>query len=102
MSILDNNDDRMKKYCTKLGVAEMYGLLVCMVAGRTWDSVQDGIVTKKLTDAEVIKNYKSVKKNNNNGLFYFAERKISKWNSISVDRNSVYSGNCKSSNFVIT
>jgi len=45
----------MKKYCTKLGVAEMYGLLVCMVAGRTWDSVQDGIVTKKLTDAEVIK-----------------------------------------------
>lgn len=55
MSILDNNHDKMKKYCTKLGVAEMYGLLVCMVAGRTWDSVQDGIVTKKLTDAEVIK-----------------------------------------------
>ncbi|KAF0752099.1 putative aarF domain-containing protein kinase 1 [Aphis craccivora] len=52
MSILDNNHDRMKKYCTKLGVAEMYGLLVCMVAGRTWDSVQDGIATKKLTDAE--------------------------------------------------
>jgi aarF domain-containing kinase len=53
MSILDNNHDRMKKYCTKLGVAEMYGLLVCMVAGRTWDSIQDGIVTKKLTPAEV-------------------------------------------------
>jgi aarF domain-containing kinase len=63
MSILDNNHDRMKKYCTKLGVAEMYGLLVCMVAGRTWDSVQDGIATKKLTDAEVIKNIKSIKKN---------------------------------------
>jgi len=52
MSILNNNHDRMKKYCTKLGVAEMYGLLVCMVAGRTWDSVQDGIVTKKLTPDE--------------------------------------------------
>jgi len=52
MSILDNNHDRMKKYCTKLGVAEMYGLLVCMVAGRTWDSVQDGIATKKLTPEE--------------------------------------------------
>lgn len=58
MSILDNNHNGMKKYCTKLGVAEMYGLLVCMVAGRTWDSVQDGIATKKLTDAEVIKQLK--------------------------------------------
>lgn len=56
MSILNNNNDKMKKYCTKLGVAEMYGLLVCMVAGRTWDSVQDGIVTKKLTTNEVISN----------------------------------------------
>lgn len=55
MSILDNNHDKMKKYCTKLGVAEMYGLLVCIVAGRTWDSVQDGIATKKLTPEEVIK-----------------------------------------------
>lgn len=54
MSIVNNNEDKMQKYCTKLGVAEMYGLLVCMVAGRTWDSVQDGIATKKLTDAEVI------------------------------------------------
>lgn len=54
MSILNKNHDEMKKYCTKLGVAEMYGLLVCMVAGRTWDSVQDGIVTKKLTPDEVI------------------------------------------------
>lgn len=62
MSILDNNHDKMKKYCTKLGVAEMYGLLVCMVAGRTWDSVQDGIATKKLTDAEVIQNNKSIYK----------------------------------------
>lgn len=34
----------------------MYGLLVCMVAGRTWDSVLDGIVTKKLTPDEVISN----------------------------------------------
>lgn len=56
MSILDKNHDRMKKYCTKLGVGEMYGLLVCMIAGRTWDSVQDGIVTKKLTLNEVISN----------------------------------------------
>lgn len=54
MSILDNNHDKMQKYCTKLGVSEMYGLLVCMVAGRTWDSIQYGIATKKLTTAEVI------------------------------------------------
>ncbi|XP_050428644.1 aarF domain-containing kinase 1 [Adelges cooleyi] len=52
MSILDKNHERMQKYCNKLGVKEMYGLLVCMIAGRTWDSVQDGIVTKKWTDEE--------------------------------------------------
>ncbi|XP_050537119.1 aarF domain-containing kinase 1 [Daktulosphaira vitifoliae] len=52
ISILDKNHDQMKKYCTKLGVKEMYGLLVCMIAGRTWDSIQDGIVTKKITKEE--------------------------------------------------
>lgn len=83
MSILDNNHKKMKKYCTKLGVAEMYGLLVCMVAGRTWDSIQDGIVTKKLTPEEVIKSYNNML----NITFYlhFTEREISKWNSAGAE-----------------
>ncbi|XP_043274045.1 aarF domain-containing kinase 1 [Venturia canescens] len=43
LAILDSDREAMKKHCTKLGVGDMYGLLACMVSGRTWDALMSGV-----------------------------------------------------------
>ncbi|XP_012535075.1 aarF domain-containing kinase 1 [Monomorium pharaonis] len=43
LAILDGDRVSMKEYCTRLGVADHYGLLSCMVSGRTWDTIMSGV-----------------------------------------------------------
>lgn len=47
LAILDSDLATMKKYCTRLGVSDYYGLLVCMVAGRTWNTIVKGMRKSK-------------------------------------------------------
>lgn len=44
----------MREQCAKLGiVGDLYGLLTCMVTGRTWDAILAGIQTTKVGKFEV-------------------------------------------------
>ncbi|XP_054272474.1 aarF domain-containing kinase 1 [Macrosteles quadrilineatus] len=52
LSILNKDHTLMKQHCDKLGIGEFYALFVCMVSGRTWDSVEAGINTTKFTVRE--------------------------------------------------
>ncbi|KAK0096952.1 hypothetical protein PV326_003754 [Microctonus aethiopoides] len=52
MAILDRDKDAMKKYCGELGVEDLYGLLACMVSGRTWDTIMAGVDRTKYTKSE--------------------------------------------------
>lgn len=53
LSILYKDREGMKTYSENLGIRELYPLLVCMVTGRTWDSVNKGIDKVKYTKEEV-------------------------------------------------
>ncbi|XP_043476924.1 aarF domain-containing kinase 1 [Leptopilina heterotoma] len=52
LAILDGDKDAMKEHCTKLGVGDFYGLLSCMVSGRTWDTIIHGVQKKKYSKTE--------------------------------------------------
>ncbi|KAH0568067.1 aarF domain-containing kinase 1 [Cotesia glomerata] len=54
LAILDRDKDAMRKYCGQLGVEDMYGLLACMVSGRTWDAVMTGIERTKYSSDEKV------------------------------------------------
>ncbi|XP_011696911.1 PREDICTED: uncharacterized aarF domain-containing protein kinase 1 [Wasmannia auropunctata] len=43
LAILDGDRAAMKEYCTRLGVADYYGLMACMVSGRTWETIMSGV-----------------------------------------------------------
>ncbi|XP_011172280.1 aarF domain-containing kinase 1 [Solenopsis invicta] len=43
LAILDADRVAMKEYCTRLGVGDLYGLLACMVSGRTWETIVSGV-----------------------------------------------------------
>ncbi|XP_012231002.1 aarF domain-containing kinase 1 [Linepithema humile] len=43
LAILDGDRAAMKEYCERLGVGDHYGLLSCMVSGRTWDTIVSGV-----------------------------------------------------------
>lgn len=52
LAILDGDKVAMQKHCTALGVGDMYGLLACMVSGRTWDALMAGVRKRKYDSAE--------------------------------------------------
>ncbi|XP_015591065.1 uncharacterized aarF domain-containing protein kinase 1 [Cephus cinctus] len=52
LAILNGDRVAMREHCTKLGVGDMYGLLACMVSGRTWDTIVSGIQKTKFTPNE--------------------------------------------------
>jgi aarF domain-containing kinase len=52
-SILKSDVDGIKEYAGKLGIGELYGLFACMVAGRSWSSITQGIDKKKKGKSEV-------------------------------------------------
>ncbi|KAK2583727.1 hypothetical protein KPH14_009645 [Odynerus spinipes] len=43
LAILNGDRNAMKTHCTNLGVGDLYGLLACMVSGRTWDTIMSGV-----------------------------------------------------------
>ncbi|XP_035719078.1 aarF domain-containing kinase 1-like [Vespa mandarinia] len=47
LAILNGDRAAMKLHCTNLGVGDLYGLLSCMVSGRTWDTIMSGVQKKK-------------------------------------------------------
>lgn len=53
MSILSRDLDGMKAHSTAMGIGELFPLLVCMVTGRTWDSVTAGIDRVEYSSVEV-------------------------------------------------
>ncbi|XP_014477628.1 PREDICTED: uncharacterized aarF domain-containing protein kinase 1 isoform X1 [Dinoponera quadriceps] len=52
LAILDGDLATMKKYCTRLGVGDYYGLMVCMVSGRTWNTIVSGVRKSKFDPME--------------------------------------------------
>lgn len=52
LAILDSNKEAMQRHATNLGVGDLYGLLSCMVAGRTWDTIMTGMRKKKYDSTE--------------------------------------------------
>lgn len=52
-SIIELDNAGIKKHSEALGVGEYYGLLACIVTGRSWDTIQSGIDKKELSAQEV-------------------------------------------------
>lgn len=52
LAILNSDREAMKNHCTELGVGDLYGLLACMVSGRTWDTIIAGVEKTKYTTNE--------------------------------------------------
>lgn len=52
LAILDGDRTAMKEHCTRLGVADHYGLLSCMVSGRSWDTIVSGMHKKRYDERE--------------------------------------------------
>lgn len=52
LAILDGDRTAMKEYCTNLGVGDLYGLLSCMVSGRTWDTIVSGVRKTRYSASE--------------------------------------------------
>ncbi|OAD58345.1 putative aarF domain-containing protein kinase 1 [Eufriesea mexicana] len=47
LAILDGNKAAMQTHCANLGVADLYGLLACMVSGRSWNTIMAGVQKTK-------------------------------------------------------
>lgn len=52
LAILNRDKVAMQRHCANLGVGDMYGLLACMVSGRTWDTIMSGVQKTKYTSGE--------------------------------------------------
>ncbi|XP_066931298.1 aarF domain-containing protein kinase 1-like [Clytia hemisphaerica] len=52
-SIIELNNEDIKKYSEALGCGEYYGLLTCIVTGRSWNAIQGGIANKHQTAEEL-------------------------------------------------
>lgn len=57
LSILNVDKQAMRHHSENLGIkGELYGLFACMVTGRPWELVVQGIDKKRITEDEVCKN----------------------------------------------
>ena len=56
MSLIKTDMDGIKKYAQKLNAGDLYPLFACMLTARTWDSINEGIDKKELTEDEVFVN----------------------------------------------
>ena len=53
ISILKSDQEEMQRNADHLGVGKYYGLLACMLTGRSWNSIQKGIDKSEKNAAEV-------------------------------------------------
>ncbi|XP_076657389.1 aarF domain containing kinase 1 [Halictus rubicundus] len=47
LAIFNSDKNAMQMHCAKLGVKDLYGLLACMVSGRSWNAIMAGIQKTK-------------------------------------------------------
>lgn len=52
LAILDGDKQAMQTHCANLGVDNLYGLLACMVSGRTWNTIIAGVRKTKYNTEE--------------------------------------------------
>ena len=53
LSILSGDVASLEREGGRLGVGRLYGLLACMVAGRSWQAITTGLDRQRLTETEV-------------------------------------------------
>ena len=53
MSTIQKDLEGIKKYAEKLNTGHLYGLLACMVTGRSWQAITTGIDQQAFTEEEV-------------------------------------------------
>jgi aarF domain-containing kinase len=53
MAIIEKDVKKIEQLTERFNVKEYYGMFACIVSGRSWDSINKGIVDNKYTDAEV-------------------------------------------------
>ncbi|KAG7204076.1 hypothetical protein KM043_001927, partial [Ampulex compressa] len=52
LAILNGDKAAMQKHCHNLGVGDLYGVLACMVSGRTWNTIMSGVQKTKYNPSE--------------------------------------------------
>ena len=52
-SILQRDERGMKKHSKHLGIEKMYPLFICIVTGRSWDAVTQGVDQTAVSKSEV-------------------------------------------------
>ncbi len=52
LSILNSDEEGLKKYATALDVGPLYRIFGCMVSGRSWNSIVGGIATTEKDASE--------------------------------------------------
>ncbi|XP_014215225.1 uncharacterized aarF domain-containing protein kinase 1 [Copidosoma floridanum] len=60
LSILNKDRVAMRNYCNNLGVGSMFELLVCMISGRSWETIVGGVQKKMYTSSELDLFYKEM------------------------------------------
>jgi len=54
LALINGDVEEIKTLSARLGAPDMYGLLACIVAGRSWDSIQGGVGTAGVkTEGEI-------------------------------------------------
>ncbi len=53
MAIIEKDVKKIEKLTERFNVKDYYGMFACIVSGRSWDSINKGIVDNKYTEAEV-------------------------------------------------
>ncbi|XP_066596976.1 aarF domain-containing kinase 1-like [Prorops nasuta] len=52
LAIMNGDKTAMKIHCKNLGVTDFYGILVCMVSGRSWNTIINGVQKTQYTKSE--------------------------------------------------
>jgi aarF domain-containing kinase len=54
IAILEKDIDKLEKLTKNFNVGDYFGLFACIITGRSWDSINQGIQNVKYTTSEVI------------------------------------------------
>jgi aarF domain-containing kinase len=53
MAIIERDIKKIELLTERFNVKDYFGLFACIVSGRSWDSINKGIVDNKYSEAEV-------------------------------------------------
>ena len=54
MALLENDIKKMEVLTKNFNVHDNFGVFLCIISGRSWDSINKGIVKTKFTNTEVL------------------------------------------------